>query len=166
MTCMQKPLEVSAALQPVVIPDLQIVRDIGTALNLRDEVALWAAARRAESQEAFYEQLRAQVGYTTFSGTLKRIHKSRLECHVALFGVPVLLASSDAALVGNSQDQHGNEMRSRVADGVVRVSRRDHTLQRIIWVSRHLHVDARAYALASERVGGPKKRQRAGRPGS
>src|SRR6185369_6074965 len=103
MTCMQKPLEASAALQPVVIPDLQIVRDIGTALNLRDDVALWAAARRAESQAAFYEQLRAQVGCTTFSGALRRIHKGRVECHVTLLGVPVLLASSNAALVGNSQ---------------------------------------------------------------
>jgi len=102
MTCMQNPPKAYAALQSVVIPDLQIVRDIGTALKLRDDMALWAAARRAESQETFYEQLRAQVGYTTFSGVLKRVHKDQRECHVALLGVPVLLASSDAALVGNS----------------------------------------------------------------
>jgi hypothetical protein len=100
---MQKRLEPSSALLPVAIADLKIVRDIGTALELRDDMALWAAARRAESQAVFYEQLRSQVGYTTFSGALKRIHKSRLQYHVALLGVPVLLTGSDATLVGNSQ---------------------------------------------------------------
>jgi hypothetical protein len=85
----------------VEVPDLTVVRDIGAALRNSDDKMLWDAARRAQSQAVFYEQLRAQVAVTTYSGVVPRVNKNRLQYQCALVMVPILLPESEAHLIGS-----------------------------------------------------------------
>lgn len=85
------------------IPDLEVVRDIGSALAKGDDELLWKAARRAQSQSAFYEQLRSQVGYTTYPGVAPRLHKNRMEFHCSLLMIPILLPAQESGLLGDTR---------------------------------------------------------------
>lgn len=79
------------------IPDMAVIREIGDALERKNDDLLWAAASRAQSQELFYAQLRSQVGYTTYTASPDRgVRRPRTENHCALVMVPVILPASIA----------------------------------------------------------------------
>jgi hypothetical protein len=97
---MQLP-EVPYEIPRFEIKSLDAAREIFDALGARDDKWILEAARRAESQEMFFEQLRGQVGFTTYSGVVKDFAKHKMEYHCALIMVPVILQSSQCDLIGN-----------------------------------------------------------------
>lgn len=69
------------------LSDPQAVFD---ALERRDDLSIWNAARLAPSQDLFYEQLRAQVGYSTHHyGQAKNANKG-LRHHCAMVMMPLI----------------------------------------------------------------------------
>lgn len=72
------------------LSDPQAVFD---ALERRDDLSIWNAARVAPSQDMFYEQLRAQVGYATYHhgqhGQTKNA-KAGLRHHCAMLMTPLI----------------------------------------------------------------------------
>ena len=69
------------------LTDPQAVFD---ALERRDDVSIWNAARLAPSQDMFYEQLRAQVGYSTYHYGQTRNTKAGLRHHCAMVMMPLI----------------------------------------------------------------------------
>jgi hypothetical protein len=98
---MQEQFELSFEHAQLEIPELGTVRDVGVALERRDDKLLWEAARRCGTLAVFYEQLRAQVGFAAVPIVLNKPRRIR-EC-AALLAMPVLLTAADAALVSTPE---------------------------------------------------------------
>ena len=88
-------------IQRFEIAALADAREIGVALDRGDDQSIWNAARKATSQGAFFEHLRSQVGFTTYSGAVREIARSRLEYRCSLILVPVLLPPTAISLTNN-----------------------------------------------------------------
>lgn len=90
-------------LSPHVRLDMPELADVGLvfdALERRDDESLWEAAKRAPSQVGFFEQLRNQVGFTTYT-TGRDGPRRSVAHHCAMLMVPVILPAGYAAFRGN-----------------------------------------------------------------
>ncbi len=100
---MQGNADQVGTVQRFEIASLDDARDIGIALEKRDDRSIWEAARKASSQGAFFEHLRSQVGFTTYSGVVRQIARTRLEYYCSMILVPVLLPAEASGLVMNTE---------------------------------------------------------------
>ena len=85
------------------IPLLADLSRVCEALNRKDDAMLWAAAKRSSSTAMFFEQLRNQVGFTTYSTGGRKGSPKHLQHHSALIAMPMVLPAKAAGLVNNGQ---------------------------------------------------------------
>ncbi len=98
---MHKPSDASDFMERFEIPDLNTAYEIQQALSRQDDAMLWEAAKRAECQQVFYEQLRAQVGTLSYTGQINGLGTRRSEVLCSLVLVPVLLGAEDRELAAD-----------------------------------------------------------------
>lgn len=82
------------------MPELADIGFVFDALERRDDQSLWEAAKRAPSHVGFFEQLRNQVGFTTYTTGREGARRS-VAHHCAMLMVPVILPAGYATLRGN-----------------------------------------------------------------
>lgn len=89
------------------IPDLNTAYEIRRALDRRDDDMLWEVARRASSQQVFYEQLRSQVLTLSYTGRIAkstaRMKAGRSDMQCAVLMVPVVVGGSARELVSDAE---------------------------------------------------------------
>lgn len=78
------------------IQDFTDPQTVFDALDRRDDQSIWHAAKSAPSQAAFYEQLRAQVGYATFHHGTSKTGREGLRHHCAMLLTPLILPPSNS----------------------------------------------------------------------
>lgn len=86
--------------------DMPVLADMSRvceALQRKDDAMLWAAAKRSSSTAMFFEQLRNQVGFTTYSTGGMKGSPRHLRHHSALIAMPVVLPSDSSCLANNAQ---------------------------------------------------------------
>lgn len=89
--------------QHMDMPLLADMSRVCEALNRKDDAMLWAAAKRSSSTAMFFEQLRNQVGFTTYTTGGRKGSPRHLQHHSALIAMPVVLPAKAASLVNNGQ---------------------------------------------------------------
>lgn len=76
------------------IQDFDDPQTVFDALERRDDQSIWRAAKAAPSQAAFYEYLRAQVGYATFHHGTSKSGREGLRHHCSMLLTPLILPPS------------------------------------------------------------------------
>lgn len=104
---MYKPAAAPMVVERFEIPDLNTAYEIRRALECRNDDMLWEVARRASSQQVFYEQLRSQVltlSYTArIAKSTARMKAGRSDMQCALVMVPVVVGESARELVSDPE---------------------------------------------------------------
>lgn len=83
-------------------PDLGDFGQIFDALQRRDDALLWELARTTRSQEQFFNQLRNEVGFTSYQTAKGQKRREALTHHCAMMMMPVILTGDASELINKA----------------------------------------------------------------